>query len=211
MATTLTFEEPGLTAMANTPGLPVPVGAQLSNQFLTSDGVSFSSGAGFVAVVDHDPVETPSPPNVIGGTTAAGTLDYDSLITATFFVPGGGPVGITDFVKVLGDLIPLGTGSATLTAFDIHGNVLGSDTEPDIGPIGTGLTLSLSFAGIHSVQISETNNTIGFDNFQFDTPTGVPVITPTSGVPEPADWALLIAGFGLAGSALRRRERTARA
>jgi hypothetical protein len=30
--------------------------------------------------------------------------------------------------------------------------------------------------------------------------------TPTPGVPEPASWALLIAGFGLVGSAMRRRQ-----
>ena len=29
--------------------------------------------------------------------------------------------------------------------------------------------------------------------------------TPVSAVPEPATWAMMIAGFGLAGSALRRR------
>ncbi len=33
---------------------------------------------------------------------------------------------------------------------------------------------------------------------------GTPPI-PVSGVPEPASWALMIAGFGLAGAILRRR------
>jgi hypothetical protein len=32
-----------------------------------------------------------------------------------------------------------------------------------------------------------------------------PLAAPTSGVPEPASWALMIAGFGLAGALLRRR------
>ena len=31
------------------------------------------------------------------------------------------------------------------------------------------------------------------------------------GVPEPATWAMMIAGFGLAGAAMRRRERSAAA
>ncbi len=33
--------------------------------------------------------------------------------------------------------------------------------------------------------------------------------TPTAGVPEPATWAMMIAGFGLVGASLRRRRRTA--
>ena len=37
--------------------------------------------------------------------------------------------------------------------------------------------------------------------------TGLDNITITSGVPEPARWALLIAGFGLVGAAARRRQR----
>lgn len=52
----------------------------------------------------------------------------------------------------------------------------------------------------------------------FDTPEGVFLTSalggtfgapPSAGVPEPAGWALMIAGVGLAGSALRRRPRRA--
>lgn len=38
----------------------------------------------------------------------------------------------------------------------------------------------------------------GIDNFSLRA-------TPTGGIPEPATWAMMIAGFGLAGSAIRRR------
>ena len=33
------------------------------------------------------------------------------------------------------------------------------------------------------------------------------VVNPPSAVPEPATWAMMITGFGLAGTALRRRNR----
>jgi PEP-CTERM motif len=36
-----------------------------------------------------------------------------------------------------------------------------------------------------------------------------PLIPGTAGVPEPASWALMLAGFGLAGAAMRRRTRVA--
>lgn len=53
-----------------------------------------------------------------------------------------------------------------------------------------------------------------FDNF-YDFTQGVdgglinvgtgPIVTPPSGVPEPATWAMMIVGFGLVGAAARRR------
>jgi hypothetical protein len=204
----ITFEEPGLTAMTNSPGAAVPAGAQLSNQFLGTLGASFSSGAGYVAVVDHGfPMLTPTPPNIIGGTSADGRLDYFAPITVSFFDPANtANKATTDHVKVLGDLFGLGSGTATLTAFDSLGNVLGTVTDSDAKPLGQGPVLVLDIAGIQSVTFSGTSGTVGFDNFEFD-----PVITAgTRGaVPEPAAWALMITGFGLTGATLRRRRRTA--
>ena len=41
--------------------------------------------------------------------------------------------------------------------------------------------------------------------------TETAAVVPTDGVPEPASWALMIAGFGLAGASLRRRRPVATA
>ena len=60
--------------------------------------------------------------------------------------------------------------------------------------------IGVSFAGTaFSIDFAGAANLTGFDNITFgsETPGGV--------VPEPATWAMLIAGFGLVGSALRRR------
>jgi PEP-CTERM motif len=204
--TILNFENgefTGLVAMGNSPGSPVPASAQLSNQFLSTFGASFSSGSNFVAVVDHDATFTPSPPNVIGG-TAGGNLSYNTPIFVSFFIPANtATLAMTNFVQVLGDLIPLGSGTATLTAFNAVGTQIGSVTEPDVGPLGTGLTLSLSVAGIHSVEITETSGTVGFDNFEFGALTAVPSL---SAVPEPSTWAMMILGFaGIGFMAYRRK------
>lgn len=201
--TLLTFD--AIPGMSNSPGAPVPIASQLASQFLASNGVSFSSGGGFAAVVDHVPgfpLVTPTPPNVIGGTNASGNLDYSAPITAAFFSTANTSTkATTNFVRVLGDRFPLGSGTVTLQAFDLSGNLLGSISAPDVGPQGTGVDLSLSFAGIHSVSFFSDNQTVAFDNFEFGDLTAVP---------EPGTWALMIVGFGMAGMSLRRRTVRAR-
>lgn len=200
--TVLTFDT--IPGMSNAPGSPVPFASQLSSQFLASNGVSFSSGGGFAAVVDHfpDPAATPTPPNVIGGTNADGNLDYSAPITAAFFSTANTSVkATTNFVRVLGDHFPLNSGTVTLQAYDVSGNLLGTATAPDSGDFGTGVDLSLTFAGIHSVRFFSDNRTVAFDNFEFG---------DLSAVPEPATWAMIILGFGMAGMSMRRRTVRAR-
>lgn len=201
-ATLLTFDT--LTAMSNSPGSPVPVASQLSTAYLSTNGVSFSSGSAFVAVVDHfpDPAATPTPPNIIAGTDASGRLDYSAPIVAAFFNPvSTGQKATTSFVKVLADRFPLGSGFVTLEAYDIGGGLLGTISAPDTGPLGTGASLSLAFGGIHSVRFFSDNRTVGFDNFEFGD------LSVGGAVPEPATWTMLISGFGLVGCAIRRRRR----
>lgn len=51
------------------------------------------------------------------------------------------------------------------------------------------------------------SNTGGGANGQLVGPVSVSVASPsTSAVPEPATWAMMLAGFGLAGAAMRRRQ-----
>lgn len=205
-STTITFEEVGLVAMGNSPGAVVPLGAQLSNQFLATNGVLFTSGAGYAAVVDHGyPSLTPSAPNLIGGTAAGGTLDYSAAIQASFFTTANTSVlATTNSVSVLGDLFGLGFGTVTLNAYDYLGNLLGTVSDVDSYPQGTGPTLSLSVAGIHSVAFFGSSGTVGFDNFQFGE------LTAVSGVPEASTWAMMILGFaGVGFMAFRRRNQGA--
>jgi hypothetical protein len=197
----ITFEEPGITAMGNSPFSLVPVGARLSDQFLGTLGALFSSGAGYVAVVDHGyPQNTPSPPNIIGGTTPSGGLDYFAPITVSFFDPGNtANMATTDHVRVLGEGIAIG-GTVTMSAYDRFGALLGSVSDADDQTGQVGAELELNIAGIHYVTFSGSTGTVGFDNFEFNT------VRPVSaGVPEPAAWSLMIAGFGLLGASLRRR------
>lgn len=202
-AATITFEESvGLTAMGNSPGSGVPTAGQLTNQCLVSDGVSFASLAGYAAVVNHGAGNlSASVPNIIGGTTSGGTLDYIAPITISFFLPSSTSTGaVTSFFKIQGDYIPLGSGSVTAQAFDVSGHLLGSTSDTDNKAFGlAGPVLTFSLAGIHSVVISGDNGTVGFDNLEFG-----PL---TTAVPEPGTYALMLSGLGLTAWFARRQRR----
>lgn len=200
--TVITFEEMpgGLSAMANAPGSPVPMASQLSSQYLASDGVSFTSLAGYAALVNHGAGNpTPSVPNIIGGTTADGRLDYNAPITISFFdVADTSTKAVTDAFKIQGDWFPLGYGHVFATAYDAAGNVLGTTSDTDDKVFGvSGPVLQFNMAGIHSVVISGDNGTVGFDQLEYGTLVAVP---------EPQTYALLLIGLaGVAFAAKRRR------
>ncbi len=201
--TVITFEEMpgGLSAMANAPGSPVPIGSQLTSQYLASYGVSFTSLAGYAALVDHGAGNpTPSVPNIIGGTTADGRLDYNAPITISFFdVADTSTKAVTDAFKIQGDWFPLGYGHVFATAYDAAGNVLGTTSDTDDKVFGvSGPVLQFSMAGIHSVVISGDNGTVGFDQLEYGTLVAVP---------EPQSYALLLIGLASVAFAAKRRRR----
>ncbi|HYZ47459.1 MAG TPA: PEPxxWA-CTERM sorting domain-containing protein [Sphingomonas sp.] len=101
------------------------------------------------------------------------------------------------------------TGPASLLTFKIVGDVTGSQVLGTFSTanaaVGTWQPLSnLWNSGANtSVQLFLVNastdyfgNDFGVDQINFDT---------QSAIPEPATWALMIGGFGLAGAALRRK------
>lgn len=198
--TLITFEEggTGLSAMGNSPGSSVPISSQLSNQYLKSHGVFFSSLAGYVAIVNHS-APTASPPNIIGGTSDSGQLSYNLPITISFFDTTDTSVkSVTSSFKIQGDWYPLGYGAVFATAYGATGNVLASTTDSDNKIYGvSGPVLQFNIAGIHSVVISSDNGTVGFDNLQYGVLTAVP---------EPETYAMLLAGLSLIGAAVKRRK-----
>ena len=62
----------------------------------------------------------------------------------------------------------------------------------------------INFSGTaHSVSFGGVANQIVFDDITFGSSTP----GPQPGIPEPATWAMLIAGFGMVGASMRRRNR----
>ncbi len=90
--------------------------------------------------------------------------------------------------------------SSTLArAFDASNTLVASIGENQGFPV-TNALLALSGPGIVRVDFSSNGGVNGptLTNLTFDSLRG--------GVPEPASWALMIAGFGLVGGAMRRRQ-----
>ena len=157
----------------------IPPHARLSDAFLFTHGVRFSSGSPFVAVVDLGVGHATSGTNGIGGSTPTGVLTYDRNfpIVVTFFEPSNpSNPAVTDFVSVRGDLHGEGQ-SITLNAFDVDGNLIVSFTTTNVD----GVTLSVSAPGIHSVQFigTEDEHGVALDDLTFNS------VTPANSLPPP--------------------------
>jgi hypothetical protein len=120
--------------------------------------------------------------NFAAGFTTGFSFNYVSSVT--------GSVDVYDGLNGTGNLLA----SVNLTRNRAGCTTYSADFCP-FGPAGVafaGTARSISFGGVA--------NQIVFDDITFGSDT------PGSGViPEPATWAMMIAGFGLVGAALRRR------
>lgn len=169
----ITFEGIGGIVPMAPSSTQVALAARLSTQLQATDGVSFSSIAGYVAVVDLGLGRTASPPNGISGVDSSNVLDAGSPVVVTFSMPGSPSApAVTDLVSIRGDLQP-GTGSVTMEAFDVSGALIGSVTASDA--FG-GVALSLSIPGIHRIRLTQTQADVAFDNLRFNalSPASVP-------------------------------------
>lgn len=181
------FEE--FYAMNYLSGYPIPEAARLSDQLATTDGVIFSSGAPYVAVVHCEPDCAPSGVNMIGGSTPDGILTYDRAwpVVFTFVDPQNpGLPAATDFVSVRGDLWGDSQMYVILNAYDVNGALVDSDQEFDCG----GETLTVAGPGIHRVEFLGSHDWCGvaLDDLTFN-----PVEPPTA--PGSQTWATVKAMF----------------
>lgn len=139
-----------------------------------------------------------------------GAIDGSGVTGSSWFF-GSGVTGVqftymgSDLPTAFGLVWTDGSGSITFKAFDGSDTLLFSQTFtgiPDGGSSGAtaedrffGLTFD---GGIKSIFISNSSGGIEVDHVQYGTMFAAPI-------PEPDTWALLIAGLGLIGVAVRRR------
>jgi hypothetical protein len=95
-----------------------------------------------------------------------------------------------------------GSGTITIDALDTTNSTVGT-THTAIGP---GQNTFLVSAGMNELLRSVTiSSSTGFDRFEQLRIAGV---SSPSGVPEPATWAMMLVGFGILGTSMRRKGRT---
>ncbi|WP_448579005.1 PEPxxWA-CTERM sorting domain-containing protein [Thermaurantiacus sp.] len=153
-----------------------------------------------LAVVDADAGGTGNFANEPSPNTIMFFLDANNAILD---VPGGFTTGFSFFytsstaasVTVYDALGGTGNVLATL---NLVANAFGGCPGDPTGAFACWDPVGVSFMGTaYSIDFGGTANQTGFDNITFG--------SDRPGIPEPATWAMLIAGFGLVGFAARRR------
>lgn len=162
-------------------------------------GVSFSSNAIVgceqgTPCADTAAANAPSSPNIMFFLSGpAATMDVAGGFTTGFSFYYSMQVGTTGFVNVWSGLD--GTGSL-LASFALN---------PTPNPYTVFVPIGVSFAGTaESIEFGGVANFVAFDDVTFGSST-------PGGIPEPAEWALMLTGLAAAGGALRRRRSEAAA
>jgi hypothetical protein len=166
-------------------------------------GISFSPTS--LSLIDED---AGGSGNFANEPSASTVLFFLSGGAATMNVAAGFSTGFSFFyagnatdagsVVVYDGLNGVGNILATLALTPNGGNCVG---DPSGTPFCNFTAFGVTFDGIaKSVNFGGVADQIAFDNITLGASTpGNP------GVPEPATWAMMIMGFGLVGSAMRRR------
>ena len=187
-------------------GSPVSLAASLPDGFASAQATSANNGTAIAA--------------------ASGLSFYYSAIAITTFRTS------FDFspetkgriaLRISGWTIANGSGEGSVLATIMHnGTVIGATTSysTELGSINTprpglqklSLAKSFNWKGGDTIAIYSYASALVFGDYSglsdgpgFASSYIDPVVGVTTGVPEPATWALLIAGFGMTGAAMRRR------
>ncbi|NJC07351.1 PEPxxWA-CTERM sorting domain-containing protein [Polymorphobacter fuscus] len=149
-----------------------------------------------------------------------GTLSGGSVTLATAAFPANSPTQV-----YIGSIITLDivdnfdyswpavaayvSGSAPIRfrAWEYDANLGGDRLVADFSTNGSDSNRLIAFGSDSDLQFLtliefSSSTTFAIDDFRI----GLPDVAP--GIPEPASWAMLIAGFGLTGASLRRRRAT---
>jgi hypothetical protein len=133
----------------------------------------------------------------VATTRIIGTNGTENTVTLTFANPVAAFGAGMSYAVISNE--PVGT-SPVISAFDVGGGLIGSFDLEELAPIRSGgANEFLLFRGI------DGNGTL-IKSFTLSGGFLIAGETFSSAVvPEPASWAMLIAGFGLTGAAMRRR------
>lgn len=176
----------------------LPTGETMIDDFDSPAASGFLVSGGHIIAAPGDPGHDAEPP---GDTTSFMSVEGDNhpftvtdthgaLTEISFYM------GSPDSYNGLTMTINGGLGPIVLQGSDIWGGPL---ANPGNGDQTNGFLVTYKFSpnSVHSLTFSSTTNSFEFDN-----------LAGTS-VPEPASWALMIMGLGVAGGMLRAKRRLA--
>ena len=162
----------------------------------TGTGITVSfTGSG--AVVQGSVASVYAAPIVSNGNGAL-FGQADGVDTTTYITSGIGSATLTFAIPTtyVGMLIGSVDPYNTIT-FNTADGMTQSFTGSQIGFLGTSRYVNFSSSSpILSIVTSSTGNAFEFDN-----------VAVNAAIPEPATWAMMLAGFGAVGFAMRRRQR----
>ena len=170
--------------------------ASASAEVVTFDGVPFGVSPTTMGTYVEGNVTVTSLDGKFWAYSAPGELhlDPDGFDTSAYeFTYAGGAFDVVGFDIVFAE--DFGAIGAFLEGFDENGDLLNSLFVTDFGTIP--LT---GFDGLYTFRITSFGDV--FDHFSID---NLEISTP---VPEPGTWLTMLLGFGVAGTALRRRRLT---
>lgn len=93
-----------------------------------------------------------------------------------------------------------------IEGYNAAGTLLGFVTETFDAGWAAGKTKTVNIAGAHYFIASSGSADGNFNSLWWDV-SAVTADSGNGGVPEPAAWAMMLAGFGLVGGAMRRRQK----
>jgi hypothetical protein len=138
--------------------------------------------------------------NVLTGLGPLGFPDFNAIGEGAFSV-----LFSTDQSQFGFDLVGGDGGTAHVGFFRADGSLIENIVLTGLANISYGFSRDGGTKDIRGISIwNDDGGGIGFDNLKYDVASAT-TGPGGGGVPEPTGWALMIAGFGLAGTALRRR------
>jgi len=195
-------------AGAPDPGIPSGFTTVITFDAPSATGIENTTSGNVITAAGNIPGIRAEPAGV-GGLTPSGSV-YQSV--------GAGATSTFDFVDFLGFEALTGLSlywgsidaSNAISFFSRSGSLLYTISGTDLPQFDGNQTAAitnrrLTFAMTAQDDVTRLQFTSGINAFEFDN-----IAVTTGPVPEPEAWAMLIAGFGLVGATMRRRNRMVR-
>lgn len=206
----------GEAAAYSTDTLPTPTGAKFVQFGITVDGSASTATTSQVLAqlayqIDSNPIFTIFSANILGSSASARGLNQDgsAFVDLAGFTTGPGSLVGTDTVYTFRTEIDGSTFDMTLAMLAAsYPSPFGGVANGDFSDTARISSLAFFDAGGAAFDFGSI---MGASGRMYDA-DGVHTVVIPGGVPEPASWTMLLAGFGAIGGAMRgRRWRTAKA